>query len=251
MLGYIFLAFIISAAIIYNMRRMYRLSAQQCVITYFPRGDIRVLSNGVYVLFPFIESPYSIKWTVSRMDEEDTHYLHRKSSTVIDLSKRSYVIPEVRGKTKDGAIVTAAASFLYRVSETGLERLMDVKDPPLSAAQLCTQCVAAQFSNHTLEQLHTDWRDISKSILDQLRATASKQNLCLNITAVSILHIKHTPRLGKLYAMRILLNDLCKDLKQLKQQYPDISDVALAELMLECSNIEENERGRLHFCGTA
>lgn len=225
--------------IIYNVRRIWRLSPNECIVTYIPRHSTRVLTDGIFVLRPFIENAYVIKWTVSKFDEKKQRCIrYRKKRCVIDLKERNFAVSSLC-RTKDFIELNILASFNYQIPEIQLQNIVSIDDPTHAVGTVCEQLISDEVSAVELEKMQNNWTAVATSILTKLKSKVAKQSLCLYVRSVQIEVINYITPLRNVHAEQQFITKACESFKKLKKKYTDIDDTALALILLQFTNVKE------------
>ena len=223
-------------SILYTLRRIWRLSMNQCIVTHISHSGTRVLRGGIWVLYPIVESVCTVNWTVSKYDDIAGKYFYSKKETdIIDLKERNFTVAALTCKTKDDATVLLDMTFTYHVHVDTIEHIVNRSDPILDAEKVSRLVVTTSLYKKTLHDTLQTLPDVSASVFHQLKEGVQKRDIGLNITAVYITSIRHTAMPGDKYqsgAADPLVLNCCKQVKLLKKKYQGLSDSALAYILL-------------------
>lgn len=229
---------------LYVLRRMRRLSASTCMVTYKPLSGFSLHHEKIHVLFPFIESTCSICWSVSNYDSSSGKWMYtKKKKEIIDLKSRSYTISNLECKTKDGATLLLDVSFNYEVIVVAIiNTVQHHSDPVMETALALRQIIGGVIHRNDLRDVLKDWAAISSNCYQKLRAWVTKQDIAFNIRQVCLLSIKHRSGSSDSYnsgSADLRVINCCKHVNALKKKYPGISHSALAHILLHFSGTEE------------
>lgn len=232
---------IFSVCMLYTLRRVWWLSPSQCIVTHFPSkrqpGQGRVLSGGVYVLYPVVEKAHTICWSsCTRLGQGWTY--EKKACSVIDLRSREYVPAARVCVSSDGVPLKLQLSILYHVELQQVQLALQHSDPVQLLSHAACQMVGEYVLSHTAEEVLQHWSELASLLLQKLRKRTDRKQLGLSVDQVSMLSIDYYYAGGDEEGRkRVSLHQQLQQLLQLKKKYSQCSDVALAILLSsDCSS---------------
>lgn len=227
-----FLVFVLS--LLYTLRRIWRLSAEQCIVTHYPKNGGRVLTDGIWVLYPLVESVCSISWTVSKYDAATDSWLYQqKKKQIIDLKSRSFTLCDVSFCTKDAESVLLTISFTYQVSTLRVQELVHYhRDPILETKALFEQTLGSLIYSKTLGELRQNRSLLAEACLRKLRLKLERADIPLHLSNICLSSIRHKFTSCDNIEQNLQVLQCCKHINSLKKKFTALSDVALSNVVL-------------------
>lgn len=233
-----FWIWIFSLTFIYTLRRVLWLSPQECVVTHLPRSkhgteQTRVLTSGIFVLYPIVEQVQTICWSSCEYTEQGWVY-KKKPTHRISLSSKQYVVSDICHTCSDDVSVKVQLSIQYHVDLQQAAYAVKHSDPVQVLATASRQCVGEYIQTHTVDEVMKQWSELAKVVMTLLKKRMEKEQLGLCLDRVHMLRIDgfvDDDNDDHHHMMRQL-----KKLQAWKKKYPQYSDTALALLILSSSS---------------
>lgn len=244
-----FWLWIFSLTLLYTVRRMWWLSPYECIVTHLPaakrRGTAveqgRILTAGLYVLYPLVESVHTIEWSSCSLSEKGVWRYGKTSSARIPLCTLQYVVSDLCYSSQDDVSLQLQLSFEYHVELSQVQSAVKHSDPVQLLVSALRQCVGEYVQSHSADELLQQWSPLAKSIASTLKKKTEREQLGLSLDHVHVLRIDYgsTPSSGGGDESSLQLR--IRKWHALKKTYPQCSDVALALFVITPSLLPEEE----------